>query len=77
MATAIAMVRADGVALDKGDAADWIEARLAEPQEAGVARVLMHSVVWQSVPPASQARIRAAMAAAGSRARRPSGRSAG
>src|SRR3546814_5178515 len=29
---AIAMVRARPVRLDKGDAADWVEARLAEPQ---------------------------------------------
>jgi hypothetical protein len=62
------MVRAEPVALDRGDAADWVEARLAEPQETGVTRVLMHSVVWQYLPPASQARIRAAMAAAGARA---------
>jgi hypothetical protein len=68
--TAMAMVRAAPIALDRGDAADWVEARLAEPQEAGVARVLMHSVVWQYLPPASQARIRAAMAAAGARATR-------
>ena len=68
LATAIALVRAHGVRLDRGDAADWVEARLAEPQAAGVARVLMHSVVWQYLPPASQARIRDAMAAAGARA---------
>lgn len=66
--TAMAMVRGEPVTLDRGDAADWVEARLAEPQEAGVARVLMHSVVWQYLPPASQAQIREAMAAAGARA---------
>ena len=66
--TAIAMVRDEGVALDRGDAADWVEARLAEPQADGVARVLMHSVVWQYLPPATQARIRAAMDVAGARA---------
>ena len=66
--TAIAMVRADPVALDRGDAADWVEARLAEPQPAGVARVLMHSVVWQYLPPVTQERIRKAMDAAGARA---------
>lgn len=66
--TAVAMVRADPVALERGDAADWVEARLAEPQAAGVARVLMHSVVWQYLPPATQARIRTAMEAAGARA---------
>jgi hypothetical protein len=65
LATAIAMVREHGVRLDRGDAADWVEARLAEPQVEGVTRVLMHSVVWQYLPPETQARISAAMAAAG------------
>lgn len=65
---AIAMMREKGVRLDRADAADWVEARLAEPQEAGVTRVLMHSVVWQYVPDASTARIRAAMEAAGATA---------
>lgn len=65
---AIGMIREQGVRLDRADAADWVEARLAEPQEAGVTRVLMHSVVWQYVPDASTARIRAAMEAAGAAA---------
>jgi len=66
--TAIAMVRAQGVDLVQGDAADWVEARLAEPQQAGVTRVLMHSVVWQYLPASGRARIRDAMDAAGARA---------
>ena len=66
--TAIAMVRAQPVELEQGDAADWVEARLAEPQPAGVTRVLMHSVVWQYLSAASRARIRDAIAAAGARA---------
>lgn len=65
---AIATVRAHGVDLAQGDAADWVEARLAEPQAAGVTRVLMHSVVWQYLPAEGQARIRDAMTAAGARA---------
>jgi len=65
---AIAMMREKGVRLDRADAADWVEARLAEPQEEGVTRVLMHSVVWQYVPDASTARIRAAMEAVGAAA---------
>ena len=64
----IAMIRARPVALDQSDAADWVEARLAEPQPAGTTRVLMHSVVWQYLGDAGRARIRAAMAAAGERA---------
>jgi len=66
--TAIGMIRARGVDLARADAADWIEARLAEPQAEGVVRVLMHSVVWQYIPDDRTARIRAAMAAAGARA---------
>ena len=65
---AIAMQRERGVDLVRADAADWIEARLAEPQEAGVTRVLMHSVVWQYLPAPVADRIRAAMQAAGGRA---------
>lgn len=65
---AIAMQRAKPVDLVEADAADWVEARLAEPQQSGVTRVLMHSVVWQYLPEASATRIRAAMKAAGARA---------
>jgi hypothetical protein len=65
---AIGMLREKGVALDRADAADWIEARLAEPQTAGVTRVLMHSVVWQYLAEPVAERIRVAMAAAGARA---------
>lgn len=65
---AVAMVREHGVALDCADAADWLEARLAEPQAMGVTRVLLHSVVWQYLPEATADRVRSAMAAAGAHA---------
>ncbi|QJU56784.1 DUF2332 domain-containing protein [Sphingomonas sp. AP4-R1] len=65
---AIAMAQADPPRLGEGDAADWVEARLAEPQPEGTARVLMHSIVWQYLTPEGQDRITAAMAAAGARA---------
>lgn len=65
---AIAMVGEGGVRLEQADAADWLEARLAEPRDEGVTRVLMHSVVWQYLPEPTAERIRAAMAAAGARA---------
>ncbi len=65
---AIAMLRAAPVDLVRADAADWVEARLAEPQAAGTTRVLMHSVVWQYLPAPVAERIRAAMQAAGARA---------
>jgi hypothetical protein len=68
MAHALAMLRADPPPLEGGDAADWVEARLAEPQEAGTTRVLMHSIVWQYLGDERQTRIAAAMEAAGARA---------
>jgi len=68
VAKAIEMVRAYPPQLDQGDAADWIEARLEEPQQAGVTRVLIHSIVWQYLGEARQKRITSAMEAAGARA---------
>jgi hypothetical protein len=65
---AIAMLREQGVSLEKADAADWVEARLTEPQAEGVTRVLMHSVVWQYLPESTAERIRVAMRAAAERA---------
>ena len=50
------------------NAADFVEAELANPQEAGITRVLMHSIVWQYVPEDQQARVTAALEAAGARA---------
>ncbi len=68
MAHALDLLRAHPPQLDGGDAVDWIEARLAEPQAEGVTRVLMHSIVWQYLGSERQARITAAMEAAGARA---------
>jgi hypothetical protein len=53
--------------VDRGDAADWVEAELAELPE-GQTTVLYHSYVWSYLPAATQARIKAALAAAGARA---------
>lgn len=50
------------------DAADWLVQRLAAPQQAGVTRVLFHSIVWQYIPEQGRARIERAMAEAGARA---------
>jgi hypothetical protein len=68
VAAAIRMIEAQPVDMAHSDAADWIEARLAEPQAAGTCRVLMHSIVWQYLPPATQVRITAAMERAGAAA---------
>ena len=52
----------------RATAADFVEAELARPQEAGTTRMLMHSIVWQYVPADQQARVTAAMEAAGAKA---------
>lgn len=61
---AIAAARQSPPNLVAADAADFVEAELARPQAPGVTRVLMHSIVWQYVPEASQQRVTAAMEAA-------------
>lgn len=68
MAAAIAEAGKSPPDLVAMNAADFIEAELAKPQDAGATRVLMHSIVWQYVPEDQQARVTAAMEAAGARA---------
>ncbi len=50
------------------DAADWVESAFARPAQHGVCRVLFHTIVWQYMPAASQARIETALATAAARA---------
>jgi hypothetical protein len=52
---------------DAGDAADWLEARLSVPRP-GRVHMVYHTIAWQYFPPATQARCRAALAAAGAQA---------
>ncbi len=54
--------------LARATAADFVEAELGRPQASGTTRMLMHSIVWQYVPADQQARVTAAMEAAGGRA---------
>jgi hypothetical protein len=54
--------------LVQATAADFVEAELARPQAPGTTRMLMHSIVWQYVPADQQARVTAAMEAAGAKA---------
>lgn len=68
MAAAIAEAGKSPPDLVRMNAADFIEAELAKPQDAGTTRVLMHSIVWQYVPEDQQARVTAAMEAAGAKA---------
>lgn len=66
--TAIAMAERAAPELVKMDAGEFVAERLAQPQEAGVTRVLFHSIVWQYLPEATQAAITEAMERAGRRA---------
>ena len=68
LAAAIAIAEAHPPRIDRADAADWIEARLAEPQPAGTARIVFHSIVLQYLPPERRARVRDTIIAAGRRA---------
>lgn len=49
--------------IDRADAADWLETRLATPNQ-GALHLVFHTVAWQYFPPATQARALAAMEAA-------------
>ena len=62
---AIAAARQRPPALVRMNAAEFVEAELARPQDERTTRVLMHSIVWQYVPADQQARVTAAMEAAG------------
>ncbi len=68
MDAAVAAAQARAPDLVKMNAADFIEAELAKPQAAGTTRIVMHSIVWQYVPADQQARVTAAIEAAGQRA---------
>lgn len=65
---AIDIAQANPPRIDRGDAVEWIAARLAEPQQAGVCRAIFHSIVLQYLAPAARAAAKAAIADAGARA---------
>lgn len=46
--------------IDRADAANWLETRLATPRP-GALHIVFHTVAWQYFPPATQARALAAM----------------
>lgn len=65
---AIAVAEAHPPRIDRGDAAAWIQERLAEPQPTGICRTVFHSIVLQYLSADGRAAISAAMATAGQRA---------
>lgn len=66
--TAIAMASRFPPDIARQNAASFVAEALAAPQEEGVTRTLMHSIVWQYLPDAAQDTITAAMEEAGSMA---------
>jgi hypothetical protein len=56
-AAALDLARADPPSVDRGDAAPWIEARLAIAPEPGICRVVLHSVAFQYFPATTQQRV--------------------
>jgi hypothetical protein len=64
---AITLAQRERPMVDAGDAAAWVERELAAARP-GMVTVLVHSVVWQYLPPATRARIEAALAASARRA---------
>jgi hypothetical protein len=65
-AAAIALAQASPPPIDRADAADWVENRVA--LTVGSTAVVMHSIAWQYFPAAKQARIAAHLAALGANA---------
>ena len=65
---AIAMAERFPPEIARQDAANFLKDALAEPQEDGVTRTLIHSIVWQYLPDTAQEAVTAAMDEAGRRA---------
>ncbi len=66
---AVAVAREACVVVERADASTWVGARLAAPAP-GRAPVLLHSIMWQYMPRASQVAVRDAIERAGARASR-------
>lgn len=62
-----AAIAAQAAEVDRADAVDWLETRLARPRP-GVLHLVYHTVAWQYFPPEVQARGEAILQEAGQRA---------
>jgi hypothetical protein len=65
MDAAIALAAQKRPGVVQADALDWVTKRLAEPQDAGVVRVVNHSIVWQYIPEDRRSQITEAIEAKG------------
>ncbi|MFM2370798.1 MAG: hypothetical protein RIS85_520 [Pseudomonadota bacterium] len=68
LGAAIAVARRHPPQVDRGGAAQWLEAQLAGPQREGVRRVVFHSMVVQYMPEAERIALRRTLARAGAAA---------
>ncbi len=68
MDAAIAMAKRMPPEVQRMDAAEFVAARLARPQEEGVTRVFFHTIMWQYLPQPTADAITAAIEAAGDQA---------
>lgn len=64
---AIGVARAAQVTVERSDAADWLQRRLAR-RATDACAVVAHTIVWQYLPRETRQRIRALLAATGERA---------
>ena len=62
---ALALAASEGRRADRSDAADWMERQLAATPSPGTCRFVFHTIVWQYLPAATQARIADALERAG------------
>lgn len=62
---ALAIARSEPPRVEKADAAEWIEQILGVEAEAGITRVVLHSIALQYFPPETQTRVRAHIERAG------------
>jgi hypothetical protein len=67
MALTRAAIAAQTATIDRGDAIDWLETRLAQPRENHL-HLIYHTVAWQYFPSETQQRGTALIEAAGARA---------
>lgn len=70
LANAIALARAHPPHVEQGSAGDWLDAQLQMPQQPGVRRVVMHSMVMQYLSDRERRAVMSRLAWAGARATR-------
>ena len=68
IAAALQAAAEAGWRVERADAAEWVEDRVARPGTPGRTRVLMHTIVWQYLPADTRRRIETAIRAAGTAA---------